>query len=100
MWRHCNTNDPSTKELQDQTVLDLLPAFFAVENNLFEDEDDEEAEDDDELGDRVVDLRVISVFNLVEDMVESFVNVWKSFVEAFQKLRHLYQFVHANLRDP
>ena len=53
----------------------LLPAFLAVEDDLFEDEDNEEPEDDDELGHGVVDLRVVRVLDLVQDVVEGFVDI-------------------------
>ena len=53
----------------------LLPSFFAVQNDLFEDENDEETEHDHELGHRVVDLRVVCGLNFVQNVIKCFVDV-------------------------
>ena len=55
----------------------LLPSLLAVEHDLLQNEDDKEPEDDDELGHWVVDLCVVSVLDLVEDVVEGLMDVYR-----------------------
>ena len=56
-----------------------MPAFLAVKHNLFEDKNDEESEYNNKLCHRVIDLRVVSILNLIKNMVKGFVYICKLF---------------------
>ena len=78
-------------------IANLLPALLAVEHDLFQDEDNEEPEDDDELGHRVVHLRVVGVLDLVEDVVESFVDVCKTCVSLRRFCLNFQQYLASSM---
>jgi hypothetical protein len=53
----------------------LLPPFFAIKDNLLQNENDKKSKDNYELGNWVIDLGMVSVLDLIQNMVEGFVNI-------------------------
>ena len=64
----------------------LLPPFFAIKDNLLQNENDKKSKDNYELGNWVIDLGMVSVLDLIQNMVEGFVNIWNKMILILNKI--------------
>ena len=59
-----------------------IDPFFVLQNDLFNDQDKKESKTNDESSHRVIDFGIVLLFDLVQDVIHSFVYVWEEIQNA------------------